>query len=722
MAPEQAWGKTKEIGTRADIYALGAILYELLTGRPPFRAASPLETLLQVQAEDPVPPSRLQPKLPRDLATICVQCLQKEPHKRYPTALALGNDLRRFLAGEPIRARPVRFWERGWRWGRRNAPLAITGAVAAMALVAGIVLSILFTVREFRAAASLRQEHELAERHLAESYMERAFIFSGQEQDYARGLLWLARALETAAQSATDLQRTIRASLSTWGRGFPPLKAILPQPSVMSAAAFSPDGRTVLTGNSDQTARLWDAVTCEPIGPPLHHQGKIRAVAFSPDGRTVLTGSYDGTARRWNAATGEPIGEPLQHPKEVRAVTFSPDGRTILTGCFDGMARRWDAASGQLIGQPLVHPRGINTVTFSPDGRTIATGGRDQMIRLWDAAIGQPLGEPLPHGADVRVVAFSPDGRTLLTAGLNLATLWDVATARVVHSFPSPSNILTAAFSPDGKAVLTGSADDQTARLWDAATGEPLGAPLRQQGWVGGVAFSPDGGTFLTAVGGKGPRLWNAPRSFVPGSLLRHPGKVLAVAFSPDGKMILTGASDNAARLWDAATGKELGQLPHQDRVKAVAFSPDGRRILTGSSDEKAQLWDVATLKPIGSPLHHPPAWLSGVAFSPDGKMVVTGGFDAAARRWDANTGKELDPPLRHDDEVRAVAFSPDGNTILTGSFDQTARLWDAAMGKPLAPILPPSLDPCRGLQPGRRDHRDRQCRPESSSVAHLNG
>src|SRR6266851_2569530 len=447
MSPEQV-RDPEHLDARTDIYSLGVTLYEALTGEVPCRGVAHM-VHQQILQDEPRPPRRLNDRIPRDLETICLQCLRKEPGQRYASARALADDLQRFLRSEPVRARPVSPWERGWRWARRNAPLTATGAVAAAALVAGVIVSVLFAVREFR-------EHELAQRRLAESYMERAFTFGGQEQDYARGLLWLARALETAPEPAADLQQTIRASLSAWRREIFPLKAILPHPFAVLAAALSPDGRTVLTGGQDKTARLWDVVTAKALSPPLPHQDRIWAVAFSPDGRTILTGSYDRTAQRWHAATGEPIGEPLWHPAEVRAVTFSPDGRTILTGCFDGIARLWDAATGEPLGPPMPHPGGINAVTFSPDGRTIVTGGRDRMVRLWDATSGQAVGAPLPCDGEVRVVAFSPDGRTILTAGPEQPTrLWDVTTRSIVLSLPR-QYIFSAAFSSDGKAVLTG--------------------------------------------------------------------------------------------------------------------------------------------------------------------------------------------------------------------------------------------------------------------------
>lgn len=724
MAPEQAWGKNNRwpVGPAADVYALGAVLYECLTGRPPFQGATVMDALEQVRFQDPVPPTRLQPKLPRDLETICLKCLEKEPGKRYSSAAALAEDLRRFQAREPITARRASPVERLIRWCRRNpaSAIAILLGVVTLVAVVGLVVNHAFTVQ-------LRQEQELTKSALEDARVQRSRAeqsaeWLGQQQqltkaalvdaehfrrqaerlstslalerglslleqgDVVRGMLLLGRSLQIASAETTDLQHVIRSNLAAAHAQLPfHLQSILEHHGEVPAVAISPDGKLLLTGGRVSAPRLWNMRSGEPVGEPLPHAGEIRAVAFSADGVLMATASTDKTARVWEVASGKPVGKPLTHNHWVQAVAFSPDDKTVMTGSADGTARLWIAATGEPRGEPLVPPGWVHAVAFSPDGKTLATAGSKESAQLWDAATGSPIGTPLRHHGEVWMVAFSPDSRVLATASEEGAVrLWEADTGKslglsLLHQGP----VRTVGFSTDGKLLWTAGAHGRV-RLWDAATLTPVGSPVPHQSAVYAVALSPDQRHLVTGGADGKVRLWERPAARSPGVVVPQERLTYCVAVSPDGKTIVTGSADSSARIWDAVTGKPVGKpLTHKGSVLRVAFSTDGRTILTGSTDKTARLWDAADGTPRGPILEHADH-VYAVAISPDGKTILTGCKDSTAHVWDAVTGEPRFEPLWHPRWVHAVAFSPDGKTILTGCEDATARLWDAATGKPL--------------------------------------
>jgi hypothetical protein len=466
MSPEQAEGRSRDAGAPADVYALGSLLYEGLTGRPPFRGKTVVETLHLVTTQPPVPPGRIQPGVPRDLEGICLKCLQKAPEARYPSAAALAEDLRRFLVGEPTVARPLRLPERVWRWCRRN-PLAacLSGALAGVALVAFALVS--WTWRqEMEAQDRLRvTETALREKLLAEE--------KGRRADRLGGSLLDTLTISPEVQgNATLALLGLGQSLSHSGRigDSPPVFARAGLQEAMSealrrrwsgdlsdrlpAVVHSPDGRRFVTV-SDKAAQVWESETGKAIGPPLRHEQAVWTAAFSPDSEVLLTGCGDpptdtGMAYLWTVATGQPIGPPVNHEKPIVSIAFTRDGQTLLIRDVE-KAQLWDRASRKPVAA-LAHPGTVLTSVLSPDGRTALTGGEDGSARLWR----------IPGGQAGPAVYHNPP------AGVSAEV---------------KQHVVAAAFSPDGRLVATAAQLTQSktnrrasceARVWHVATGEPL--------------------------------------------------------------------------------------------------------------------------------------------------------------------------------------------------------------------------------------------------------
>lgn len=442
---------------------------------------------------------------------------------------------------------------------------------------------------------------------------------------------------------------------------------------------FSSDSKLLASGSSDSTIKLWDVASGKLIRILEGHSGPVLAVAFSPDGKALASGSWDGSIKLWDIVAGNLIHTLKGHSSLVISVVFSPDGKTLASGSSDKTIKLWNMASGKLR-RTIEGNSSTMDLAFSPDGKSLASGDWDGTIKLWEVHSGQLVRTLEGHSSLVNSVVFSSDGKTLASGSSDKTIkLWNMASGKLLRTLEEHSEVRDLAFSPDSKTIVSGS-EDNTIKLWETNTGNLLRAIKGHSSPTTSIVFSPDGRTLAHVGGNNIIKLWEMASGKLLHTLEGHSSPVWGVAISPDGMTLASGSRDNTVKLWEVVSGKLLSTLEgHSSAVYEVTFSPDGKFLASGSLDSTVKLWDIPSGKLLCTIEDHSAVW--NLAFSPDGKTLVSGGKGNTIRLWDMASGKLL-RTLSSLSAVRDLAFSPDGKTLASGDGDNKVMLWEIASGK----------------------------------------